>query len=409
MTVPTGSGRHDVVVVGGGMVGAAAVLALRQAGVDCALVDPSPTPEWQTDDVDLRVSAISPASENLLRRLGVWSDIAEARVSPYSHMHVWERHDAEALDFDAAEFAELRLGHIVENALLVSALRKAIGNEAVYAQALQGIEADTEALWLRLDNGREIRSRLLIGADGVSSRVRSLAGIDLRGGDYGQRGLVCHIRLQHSHQNTAWQRFLPGGPLALLPLADGRCSIVWTLPEAEALRLEQADEETFDRELGEAFGPRLGELHVDSARASFPLARRHALSYVSGRVALIGDAAHVVHPLAGQGGNLGLLDAAVLAEQIGAAVQRGIDPGHPAILRRYERLRRADNLAMLAVTDGLERMFSSCSPWAEGARRIGMGWVNSLLPVKNTLIRHAMYGPADGPALVQPVPATDLA
>lgn len=400
--------RHEVVVVGGGMVGAAAVLALRRAGVDCALVDPAPVPQWSNDEVDLRVSAISPASEQLLRALEVWPAIAAARVSPYTRMHVWERHDAEALDFDCGEFAELRLGHIVENSLLVAELRRAIGDDGIYSESLAGFDHANDALWLRLSNGHEMRTRLLVGADGVNSRVRELAGIEMRGGDYRQRGLVCHIGLEKSHEQTAWQRFLPGGPLALLPLADGRCSIVWSLPGDEARRLEQLEEGAFSNELMQAFGSRLGRLSVDSARASFPLSRRHALAYTAGRIALIGDAAHVVHPLAGQGGNLGLLDAAELAAQVGGAQQRGIDPGHPAILRRYERRRRADNLAMLAVTDGLERLFSSRSAWAEGARRIGMGWVNGLAPIRNALIRHAMYGPTDAPPLVRQTLTADL-
>lgn len=393
--------RHDVVVAGGGMVGAAAVLALRQAGIDCGLIEPQAPPVWDAQTIDLRVSAISPASENLLHSLGLWQQIESRRVSPFESMHVWEQPGRDSLNFSAAEFASHRLGHIVENNLLVQALREKTADAAVYQSALQSMDSVDDGLWLRLADGREIKTRLLIGADGIHSHVRELSGLVMQGSGYQQRGLVCHVQSEAAHEKTAWQRFLPGGPLALLPLDDGRCSIVWSLATAEAEHLQAMDDESFSAALSQAFGEHLGSIRATTQRVSFPLAHRHADRYRSDRVALIGDAAHVVHPLAGQGGNLGMLDAATLAEEIVHASNRGVDPGHDSVLARYERRRRADNMAMLSATDALQRMFASDSPWMEGIRRIGMGMVDRLHPVKNALIRHAMYGPPNAPALMR--------
>ena len=286
--------RHAVVVVGGGMVGIATVLALRHAGIETALVEPSPPAAWQQDDIDLRVSAISPASENLIRALGAWEHILRRRASPFEQMQVWEQPGRECLSFSSAEFASHRLGHIIENNLLTAALWERLGGAGIYASSLESVDEVEDGLWLQLADGSEIKTSLLIGADGVGSRVRSLAGIAMSGSSYGQRGLVCHVRSEHEHGRVARQRFLPDGPLALLPLSDGRCSIVWSLPEREAQRLESVAVDEFSAELTAALhgaadqapDSDLGALQVDSPRASFPLAHRHAQCYRKGRVVL---------------------------------------------------------------------------------------------------------------------------
>jgi 2-octaprenyl-3-methyl-6-methoxy-1,4-benzoquinol hydroxylase len=280
-------------------------------------------------------------------------------------MRVWDAAGGAELEFDAGALGQAQLGHIVEHGLLVDRLWAAVAREAAIERycpdSLQALQQDDSGVEATLASGTVLRARLLLGADGAHSRVRELAGIGWRGQPYGQRAIVAYVRTARPHEDTCWQRFLPTGPLAFLPCADGRSSIVWTLPDAEAERLLALDEARFLEELTRAFDARLGEVLACSTRRAFPLERRLAGSVLDGRIALLGDAAHVVHPLAGQGVNLGLRDVAGLAEALAAARAAGRDLAG-ARLRRWARTRDSDNAVASQAFDAINRAFSNDAP-----------------------------------------------
>ncbi|MGH8458229.1 MAG: UbiH/UbiF/VisC/COQ6 family ubiquinone biosynthesis hydroxylase [Nevskiales bacterium] len=395
--------KHDVAIVGAGMVGTTLAVALNRAGFDVALIEAGhPVHYDPKHDYDLRVSALSAASQRLLQRLEIWPAIAAGRLSPYREMHVWDSTGHGLLHFDAAELGLPELGHIVENNLIQHAAWQALDSVSVYCPArLQALEPRADGYHLKLEDQDPIEARLVVGADGAESRVRELAGIATTGWSYEQRGIVCNVSTEKPHKHTAWQRFLPTGPLAFLPLADGRCSIVWSADAAESDALMKLDDEVFKQRLGEAFGGELGAITALSRRAAFPLRMLHAEAYVQPHLALVGDAAHVIHPLAGQGVNLGLLDVAALVEVLSEARKENRDTGELRVLQRYERWRRGDNLVMTAATDGLKRLFGSTHPLLKFARNHGLGLVNATTPLKNLFIRHAMGLAGDLPALVR--------
>lgn len=385
---------HDIAVVGAGMVGSAMALALAQAGFRVALIEAKTPEAWrESDEVDLRVVALAPSSCELLRELGVWQQVASSRVSPYRRMRVWDGENGAALDFDAADRGEADLGHIVENRLIQHALWQAIerdGRIDVRCPAsVVATEIEGDARALALDDGTRVAARLVIAADGAASPLRTLLGIATRERDYAQRGVVAHVRTQRGHEGTAWQRFLPGGPLALLPLADGRCSIVWSLPEAEAQRVLALDDAAFKAELGCAFDFRLGQILDTTKRAAFPLKLQLAQRYLGPRFALLGDAAHTVHPLAGQGVNLGYRDVAELRDVLVAARETQGDIAAESTLRRYERRRRSDNALSAHAFDAIGRVFDWQAEPLVFARGLGLRAVNALAPLKRLLIDKA--------------------
>jgi 2-octaprenylphenol hydroxylase len=335
----------------------------------------------------------------------VWTDIAALRIGPFRKMQVWDASGWGQIHFDSAAIGEPLLGWIIENQIVQAALwqkLKRLQNvDLLYPQMLQSVAHQQESLQLSLTDGSRLETRLLVGADGAGSKVRELAGIRSSGWQYGQKAVVTTVTTEYPHQQTAWQRFLPAGPLAFLPLHDGRCSIVWsTLSEQadELLTLADAD---FADQLGAAFDWRLGKIIDIAGRAAFPLRLQHAQSYVRSRIALIGDAAHVVHPLAGQGANLGLLDAAALAEVVLTARNGRRDFGSLSTLRRYERWRKGDNLLMLAVLDGFKRLFGSSLPPLRLLRNTGLNLTDALEPVKNRIMRQAMGLTGDLPKLAR--------
>lgn len=395
--------KHDIAIVGAGMVGTTLAVALHQAGFDVALIEAGHAIQYDpAADYDLRVSALSAASQRLFERLQIWPAIAAGRISPYREMHVWDSGGHGMLHFDAAELGLPELGHIVENNLIQHAAWQALDSVSVYCPtSLISMESLEEGYRLMLDWQEPIEARLVVGADGAESRVRQLAGIGTTGWAYDQRGIVCNVRTHKPHRLTAWQRFLPTGPLAFLPLANGRCSIVWSCALDAASALMQLEDAAFMARLGEAFGDELGTITEISPRAAFPLRMLHADTYVKSNLAIVGDAAHVVHPLAGQGVNLGLMDVAVLVEVLSSGRRDGRDIGELRLLQRYERARRGDNLAMTAATDGLKRLFGSRHPLLRFARNHGLGVVNATAPLKNLLIRHAMGLAGDLPPLVR--------
>jgi 2-octaprenyl-3-methyl-6-methoxy-1,4-benzoquinol hydroxylase len=355
--------RLDMIVAGAGVVGATAALAAARDGLDVAIVEAHEPPPWQATSPDLRVYAFAPDAAALLADLGVWPAVRAARVQPYRRMRVWDAAGGGELVFDADALGRPELGHIVEHSLLVDRLWQALAHEPrvqrICPDKAAGLEQDDDGATLVLASGRRLRAKLLLGADGAASKLRELAGLQVDRHDYGQRAVVAYVGSEKPHEETAWQRFLPGGPLAFLPCADGRSSIVWTLATAEAERVLALADDAFARELGRAFDARLGEITSVSARAAFPLRRQLAQHYVAGRVVLVGDAAHVVHPLAGQGVNLGLRDVAALRTDWQRAGDRGQDFASTQRLARWERGRRSENAVAAHAFDAINRTFSN--------------------------------------------------
>ena len=383
----------DVAVVGGGMVGAATALALARAGFATALIEArAPAPWSAQDEVDLRVVGLAPSSIALLDELGVWTSIRESRASPYAHMHVWDAATGAAIHFDAASEGRDLLGYIVENNLVQWRLwetLEAAGVRRLCPAQVSGYEVQDDRVQLALADAQTLSARLLVAADGAGSPLRALAGIETQGRDYAQRGVVAHVRTEQPHDGTAWQRFLDTGPLALLPLADGRSSIVWSLPEAEAQRVMALDDEAFFNELGVASDFRLGRITGSTARAAFPLRLQLAKTYQAERFVLLGDAAHAVHPLAGQGVNLGLRDVVELRDTLLAAREAGQDIAAAHVLRRYARRRRsADTLDALGF-DALARIYSWRAAPLVAARGLGVRLIDKLSPIKRRLAEHA--------------------
>ena len=384
--------RHEILIVGGGLVGASLAVALADAGWDVGLTEPvrpGPAPR-AGEDYALRVSAISPGARAWLTGLDAWPRQGASRICAYQGMHVWTSGPPGALDFDAADIGLPALGHITENSLLLATLWERLRDVTVYCPArLSGLTPGGEGARVRLEDGREIGVALVVGADGGASATRRLAGMEVGGYSYGQRGLVAVATTSEPHRGTAWQRFLDGGPLALLPLADGRVSIVWSAPENEVRALERMPEDEFRGQLEAASQHCLGRITAVGPRASFPLRAQYVPEIVAPRIALVGDAAHVVHPLAGQGVNLGFMDARALAAELGRARSSKPDPGALRRLKRYARARKGDNLAMLAMTDALHRLFTASSPLVRLTRGPGLTLVDALGPVKSMLIRQA--------------------
>ena len=398
--------RYDTVIVGGGLVGATLALALGRIGLRVAIVERSDAPAAAPGPArDLRVSAFTVASERILRALDVWPALPAERIGPMREMRVWER--TGEVHFDSAGIGEPALGHVIENALVQWAVEQRI-------DALPNVEwhRGAELAGLALDGGeavvalgdRRLRAPLAVGADGADSRVRALAGIEATAGDYRQEAVVAEVRTALPHRETAWQRFLPDGPLAFLPLANGASSIVWSTTPEHAAQLRALDDDAFGFEVADAFEWKLGAVSAAGARAAFGLHHLHARDYVRDRVALAGDAAHVVHPLAGQGVNLGLLDAAALAEVVARSYALGRDVGGRPTLRRYERWRRGHNALMQAALGGFRHLFSSRHAPVQRLRETGLTLTDRLPPLKAGFMRFASGFTGDLPALARGAP-----
>jgi 2-octaprenylphenol hydroxylase len=388
--------EYQVIIVGAGMVGAALAVALGRAGFRVALLDRNAPPEYRADgEYALRVSALSLASRNILKNLGAWDAIAGARVSPYREMRVWDSTGGRAdIHFDCVDLQRDCLGYIVENDLvqtsLINLLTALPEVDCFFSVSLEALEYTERFVNVQLSDGHRLEGRLLAGVDGANSRVRQLSGIPAQTRSYRQQGVVAVVASEHSHRATAWQRFLPAGPLAFLPLADGRCSIVWSTGEAHAKELLAMDTPALCKALSESSEYKLGEIVNCGPRAAFPLQYLQAERYAAPRLVLAGDAAHVVHPLAGQGVNLGLLDVAKLVEQLQQAQRRHQDPGALKHLRRYERSRKTDNRLMGLALDGLKHLFAAQSKPVIVARQSGLRAVDNLPSLKAFFMRQAM-------------------
>lgn len=389
------------------MVGLTAACALADADLSVCVVDNAPPLViHESADYDSRVSALTVASQQLLDNIGAWDDISGRRAHPFRDMHVWDGAGAGHIHFTCTDVGEPALGHIVENSVIVAALTQAAARRSNITHLCQRQPKrwlqEQNRVGVELNEGEVIQAKLIIGADGAQSWVRGQMGARVNGWSYKQHGVVCTVLSENSHRDTAWQKFLPTGPLALLPLGDGRCSIVWSTTSAQAQQLLALADDTFLAEMNRALGDSaLGAIMEASPRAAFPLHLQHTLSYVAPRVALIGDAAHTVHPLAGQGVNLGLLDAAALAEEITKAIHARRDIGDFSTLRRYERRRKGHNVMVMAVMDGFKRSFGNQMLPIVGMRNLGLTLTNHFGVLKNEIIRHAMGLAGDLPALVK--------
>lgn len=394
------SSKYDIVIVGAGMVGSLLAALLQKSGLSILMLEraavEAPLPDAPFEP---RVSALTRASENLLRHVGAWAAVEACRCCAYTGMTVWDADGSGRVEFSSREIGESHLGVLVENRLLQAALTEvAVKADNVTLRCparLTHLEQLPQGWQLTLDDGESLQATLVVGADGAQSAVRGMVGLDVRATDYHQRAIVTTVRTQKPHQFTAWQRFSPTGPLAFLPLLtasgdDHYCSIVWSQDEPEAQRLMALDDQAFMREIGFALENTLGNIESVDPRYSFPLRAAHATDYVRDGIALIGDAAHAIHPLAGQGVNIGLLDAGVLAEEICRALDRKIAWSDEVTLSRYARRRRAHNALILNSMTGFQKLFGSQNPLLVVARNIGMRATNRLLPVKQELARVAM-------------------
>lgn len=397
--------RYDVVIIGAGIAGAALAVALQGKGLSIAMVEARAQEGGDLPSArdlqhfDPRVSALTPRSQAFLQDLGAWQAIDDYRYCPYRHMTVWDGQGTGQIEFDCAEVNARQLGYIVENRAIVRALLSQVATASdITVMSPVSLRACTRlepsGVSVELDGSDNIEANLLVAADGALSQVRQMMALPTREWDYGHHAIVCTIEVANSHEHTAWQSFSPDGPLALLPLPgeDGHhyCSIVWSQRESVAEELQGLTDDAFCAQLERASEGRLGAVLGCSRRFAFPLRQRHAVDYVLPGIALVADAAHTIHPLAGQGINLGLQDVSVLAEEVLAGFARGVPPGQLDVLQRYQRRRKGENLLMMSAMDGFKYLFAQQALPVRWLRNAGMRAVNGLLPVKQQLMRHAM-------------------
>ena len=387
--------RHDILVIGGGMVGLAFAAAAAEGGLDVGVVDREDEAAMRGAGFDGRASAIAHDSARTLRAGGAWPGMA-AHAQPIRDIRVSDGESRLFAHYDHREFGAAPFGHMVENRHVRRALLERTRAQALSTlypgRRVAALERGPGAAVARLDDGRRLRATLAVAADGRASPMRAAAGIRVAGWRYRQTGIVCTVAHERSHRGVAHERFLAPGPFAILPLKRRRASVVWTEHADLAPALMALDGAGFAAELGTRFGDFLGAIRIVGRRWSHPLALHHAERYVDHRLALIGDAAHGLHPIAGQGLNLGLRDAAALAETVLEAARLGLDIGRPEVLERYQRRRRADNLLLLAATDGLNRLFSNDSEALRAIRGLGLAAVDRLPPLKRLFVARAGGG-----------------
>ena len=399
--------RVDVAICGGGLVGLTLGVALARHGVSCAVIDPAPPEAMTSTEFDGRVSSISLGSKRVLEGIGVWPGVAD-QASPILEIRVSDNNSPLFLHYDHSEVGDEPLGWMVENRRLRAALlAEAAGLPVLHQFTRVGVATVVEAgegAEVTLDDGRIITARLAVAADGRRSRIREAAGIGVVQWSYEQVGIVCTVHHERPHRNIAHERFLPAGPFAILPMTDNRSSLVWTERAARAPEFMALDDAGFLAALSDRFGDFMGALEVVGPRWSYPLSLVHAERYTAPRLALVGDAAHGIHPIAGQGFNLGIRDVAALAELVVERRRLGLDVGAPDLLAHYQRWRRFDTTLLIAMTDGLNRLFSNDIPPVQLVRDIGLAAVNSSAPLKRVFMRHAMGVVGDLPRLARGEP-----
>ncbi|ABZ77922.1 Ubiquinone biosynthesis hydroxylase, UbiH/UbiF/VisC/COQ6 family [Shewanella halifaxensis HAW-EB4] len=394
---------YDVAIVGGGMVGLATAIGLAMEGIKVVVIDAGQT-QAVSGEPRLRVSAINKASQQLITNLGAWPYLAAARVSPYQKMQVWDKDSLGKIDFDAHSLSETHLGSIIENDAIAFALAERASelSELTYIQnqRLERIAFGEREAWLTLDNGDNVSAALVVAADGANSWVREQCKIPMTFWDYNHHAIVATIRTELPHGNTARQVFDNEGPLAFLPLYEKNlCSIVWSVSPDKAKELLALDKVSFERALTTTFDGRLGMCSLESERQSFPLRMRYARHFARPRLLLAGDAAHTIHPLAGQGVNLGFLDAASIVEVVSELKQQGKDIGDYRHLRELERWRKAEALEMITVMEGFKRLFQGGNPLKKAIRDLGLNIVDNFAPLKTLFIQQALGNKSHLPGL----------
>ena len=391
---------YDVVIVGAGMVGASAACLLAQThpNLTVALVEAQLSTPFNPQQFDPRVAAITEKSRLLLERCGLWQAVVDKRTSPYLAMDVWDAEGTGRIEFDCDNIHQPNLGHIVENAVLVDCLLtevERLPNVDFYCPVkIASYLADDDHATVELVDGNLLETRLLVAADGANSKIRQHFQFSTKEWDYGHQAIVTTITTERPHQQIARQRFMPTGPLALLPLNNQgdlhQCSIVWSQETQEANHLMALDDQQFCLRLAAASEYCLGQVTDVEQRFAIALRQRHAIDYAIHRVALLGDAAHSIHPLAGQGANLGFADVEVLVDEVSRALTRGVDIGDISVLRRYQRRRKPDNLATMAAMEGFKRLFAADQLPLRLLRNLGMSTLNQQAAIKNALIKRAM-------------------
>ncbi|MBE4050176.1 FAD-dependent 2-octaprenylphenol hydroxylase [Vibrio parahaemolyticus] len=385
----------DIAIIGGGMVGLALAAAFKDSDLRIAVIEGSVPDETLNELPDVRVSALSRSSETILRKLGAWQGIEQRRAAPYYGMEVWEQDSFAKIEFDAQSMAQPDLGHIVENRVIQLALLEQVQkleNVTLFMPArCATLAVGEQESWLTLDNGQAMTAKLVVGADGANSWLRNQMDIPLTHWDYGHHALVANVKTADPHHSIARQIFTPHGPLAFLPMSQpNMCSIVWSTEPNRAEELLAMSDEVFNKTLTSEFDARLGVCEVVVERAAFPLKMRYARDFVVERVALVGDAAHTIHPLAGQGVNLGLLDAASLAQEVLTLWKQGQDIGSKRNLRGYERWRKAEAAKMIAAMQGFRDLFSGGHPAKKLVRGIGLSLAGQLPGAKDEIMKRAL-------------------
>ena len=400
----------DIAIVGAGLVGAALAASLKNSGLSIALIDnqaqenlqANATRALSVNDFEPRVSALTVASQSLLKDVGAWQKINPKQIQHYQKMKVWDELGTASIEFDSAELYQDSLGCILENQLIISALHTILADQKNLKPFLGNklktihlLEGEIDQHLLTLEDNQQVQCKLLVAADGANSKVRQWASMPTREWDYQHEAIVATIKTTKRHQKTAWQRFSESGPLAFLPLADTNniqqfCSIVWSQETARAKALMALSDADFLAELAKSIEFSLGELEAVSTRYAIPLRQRHAKSYVKPGIVLLGDAAHTIHPLAGQGVNLGFKDVKVLADILMDADKQDLDINSLVLLKRYQRQRQSDNLLMMGAMEGFKRLFEQPDPILRWLRNTGMAWVNKQSFLKNQIAKHAM-------------------
>ncbi len=398
--------KADVLIVGGGLNGMPMAIALASAGLKTVVIDRD-DPEKQIDaKFDGRVSAIAHCSVNLFKSIGLWDHIEDKQ--PMLDIRITDGPSKLFLHYDHKQLGDEPFGYMVENRVTRKAIRSRaseLDNLILLApDTLSSLERDQHKVTATTNAGENITARMVIGADGRNSHIQKQAGLKSVGWDYDQSGIVCTVAHQHPHNGVAQERFLSPGPFAILPMTGNRSSLVWTEKRAVAANMMALEDADFLNEMKTRFGDYLGELEIVGPRWSYPLSLHQSESYISERLALIGDAAHGMHPIAGQGLNLGLRDVAALAECIVDAARLGLDIGNATTLESYQRWRRFDGIALLAVTDGLNRLFVNDLPPVTLARDLGLGAVNKMPNLKGLFMEHARGSMGILPRLLQGQP-----
>ena len=398
----------DVVVAGAGMIGCACAVAMAQSGTRVALVDPGPIDFSPSCPNRIRVSAVNLASENILRALGAWSILKVGSLSPFRQIDVWDAGSSGQITFRAADAGLAHLGHIIENGAITAALTtrlSQLGNVSCFAgDSIETFESDHDSISIVLASKQNINAKLLVGADGAESRIRSLAEISVEKTPYNHQAIVATVSTELPHREAARQRFLDTGPLAFLPLQDGRSSIVWSCSPQRFDELNGLDDAAFSAALTDAFDNRLGTITLASNRTSFPLIKQHANQYIAPRIVLVGDAAHTIHPLAGLGANLGFADAAALTEVIAIACLARKDIGIRPLLRRYERWRRGENTMTAKTIDAFYHTFGTNRPGIQSLRGAGLQFVDKTPLAKDFFMQYATGLRGDLPKMAQKGP-----